>query len=204
MRQWQPRSTALRCPPIRPTRTRASFSPANLQRFDSNEDGLPQSSVYHMLRWYADLTKKVSAQQQQPQPQQQQHPHEFSDAELDAIDARAEGDRAAGLDGLRTLWGHEFASRLRLVQRYVRTLPAAARERLENAVLPGGRMAANDPNVIVKLYNEAVGLASPLGAGSLAKEIAAIEEVMRTDPRRYRKDELMQAKLRELYHLRDG
>lgn len=158
--------------------------------------GVPQSSAYTMLRWYSDLSKKVFEQQQQ------RNASEFSDAELDQIDARADADREAGLDALRTLWGHEMPTRLALVHQYVRGLPAAARDHLQNAVLPGNKLAANDVGVVQALYAEAVGQ-MPSGS-NLQKEIAKIEHTLRTDRKLYNRDPMMQARYLELLRLRDG
>lgn len=160
--------------------------------------GLPQASAHRMLTWYSELTQKVFKQQQP-----QQNTGGFSDAELDAIDARAEGDREAGMNALRVAWGHEFSARLRLVRRYVKNLPEREREHLENAVLPGGQMAANDPEIAIKLYDEATGGRLPSG-GNLQQEIEALETRMKTDRRAWFKDDAAQARLRRLYQQRDG
>ncbi|ABE43260.1 hypothetical protein [Polaromonas sp. JS666] len=161
--------------------------------------GLPQSSAYAILHWYHALSARVY--QQQSQQQQQRTTDTFSDSELAQIDERSESDREDGMDVLRVAWGHELEPRLALVRQYVRNLPAAARQKLENAVLPGGKLAANDAGVIQALHAEAVG-PMPTG-GNLALEIAEIEHALRTDRARYNRSPLMQARYLALLHLRD-
>lgn len=160
--------------------------------------GLPQASVHRMLAWYSDLTQKVFKAQQP-----QQNTGGFTDAELDAIDDRADADREAGLNALRVAWGHEFSARLGLVRRYVKNLPEREREHIENAVLPGGQMAANDPGLALKLYDEATGGHLPSG-GNLQQEINVLEARMKNDRRAWFKDDAAQARLRRLYQQRDG
>lgn len=165
--------------------------------------GADQASVRYMLWWYGELTRRLQAQQQRaPAPTRAARP--LSDAELDAIDARSESDREAALDVLRVAWGDQLPAKMRVVRAYYRNLPAPLREHIENAVLPNGVLAENDPETIARLYNEATGGSLPTGGSDLQGEIASLESRMRSDRRAWFRDEVSQHRLRRLYELRDG
>ncbi|SMF04052.1 hypothetical protein [Pseudogulbenkiania subflava] len=159
--------------------------------------GAPQRFVVTALWWLNEVSKKA---QQQPQPTA----GEISDKEWDQIERRAEQDRQAGENELRTRWGFQFATNMRVVRRYFAGLSAIEREHFENAILPGGQLALNNADVVEMLYKQAIGANNLPSGGALAAEIAQIENLMRTDRKKYLSDERLQARLRELYTARDG
>lgn len=169
---------------------------------------VPQSSVYRMLAWYADLTKKVTAQQQQQAPATRQSPSQgdtlddLSDAEYDFVMARAEADKRAGIAELQARWADDFEPKMRVARQYFAGLSASDRDYLESAITKGGVLAANSAEFIDHLYRHALG-PLPTG-GALQAEIAQLESRMKLDRRSYLKDERAQLRLRELYRRRDG
>lgn len=161
--------------------------------------GLPQASVYTMLRWYHDLTKKVIARQQQ------QNTGGFSDAGPDDIsDKEIARQQSACLAELSSRWGHELPGKLAVVRAHMKRLPGHLRDHLEFSLLPGNLLSGNHPDTIEMVYREACGLESAPSAKGLAQQIDEIEHVLRTDRKRYNRDPMMQARYRELLHLRDG
>lgn len=126
-----------------------------------------------------------------------------SDVEFAKLERRNQRALEACERELRRLWGYSFEANLKTVARYVRNLPAAEREFIENDTFPDGTMRLNSPDVILSLYNQAVGVANIQG-GNLADEIAGLEELMRNGDPKYWKSEKAQARLRALYQLRDG
>ena len=120
--------------------------------------------------------------------------------ELEADD-KADMRSAEGV--LREAVGDEYEPGLRVVARYLDSLPADQREAIENRVLPDGRRALNDPQTLLRLGMEAIG-PLPRDAGSIAREIAALEKRIRTDRGGWNRDERAQMRLRMLYRSRDG
>lgn len=161
----------------------------------------PQRFVQACLWWINQL-----GQQQQTQ-QHQQHQHaatldDLTDAEFAIVQKRAERDLENGKAILRQKWGSQYTQRMKVVQAHIANLPAVQREFLETAVCQGGMLLANAPETIERLYAEAIN--KSINPGNLAGEIAAIEQVMKTDRKRYNSDVVLQERLRALYSMRDG
>lgn len=153
--------------------------------------GATRDEIELMVNWYLGLIRDLK-RQTQPAP--------AAEPEIDFSDAELERQRQRGLDELRTRWGHSFEANLRIVRRYVAGQPAAARDLLETKMTSNGVLAANDPDLIEMIFAEATG--ANRAPSNLAGEIAEIERVMKTDRRRYNRDELMQARYRELLRIR--
>lgn len=126
------------------------------------------------------------------------------DGEWDRLVAKSELDRQQGLYELQRRWGNEFHVKMRVVQNYFGNLPERDREYFENALLPGDVVALNSPDVIEKLYFQAIGGHSLPQGSALQTEIAQIEFLIRTNRRAYNDDEALQARYRHLLTLRDG
>lgn len=156
--------------------------------------------VRKFLSAYTSLVDRLQQAQQAQQPQRQPSYgttlDDLSDAQYQLVMARAEADKRAAMDELRTRWGHEFAQKLQVVKTYFAKLPAIERDHLDSLVTQGGRLAGNSSEFIVRMYEQAVG-SRPSGA-NLQTEIDEIEHVLRTDRKRYNRDLMMQARYREL------
>lgn len=112
------------------------------------------------------------------------------------IDAQ---DRINAETVLRGVWGQSYLGNLRLINKYLDGLPAVERDEIESSTLPSGGLYLNDPDALEYLLKKASSGPSPLSA-----EIAAAEARMRTDRKRWFRDDAAQARLRELYRIRDG
>lgn len=154
--------------------------------------GAPQGVIDRMLGWYHKLDRLGTTNV----PTTKRTHITAADEEV-ALE-RCDRDRDACEAYLRSVWGHSFDSNIAVVANHVRNMRADLREHLERAVYPDGKLGLNDPEIILRLFDEANG-GTPT---DLAAAIQELEHVMRTDPRRYYRDERMQARLRHLYALR--
>lgn len=143
----------------------------------AQRSGFTQSHVQLIISWYKSLFA--------PQKDNEE-----------ATDSR---DIARAELALKDEWGSMYFQNLEVIKRHVRNLPLEERESLHER-RPNGTVKLNDPAVLRRLFNQARD-----GKGNgLQKEIAALESRMRTDRKNWIKDEAAQARLRELYRLRDG
>lgn len=152
--------------------------------------------------WWVDQLGK----QQTPQPQTQSpSQNDITDAEWKIIERRCESDKAACDAALRNYFGNQYRISMRLISEYLDTLPVQDRERLEMTVCKGGLLSGNSFEVVVGIYQAAIGANSlPSGGSAIADEIAQIERLMRTNRKAYLADERLQARYRELLTRRDG
>lgn len=162
--------------------------------------GASEKEVKTALWWVNQLGKV----QGQPQHQRQQAAtiDSLTDREYQIVKARAAKDLANAEAILKRKYGDRYPQVMAVVQAHVKNLPAVQRDFLETAVCQGGMLLANAPETVERLYAEAIG--KTINPGNLAGEIAAIEQVMKTDRRRYNADPVMQERLRALYQMRDG
>lgn len=182
------------------------FEPADrphINAFCNHMDqiGAPQQVVRLMLSWYQELGRR--AQQAQKAQAQQPQTGGVSDAEWAQIERRCESDKEATKDTLRTHWGQQWQTKLQIVLDYFHGLPAHEQDHFEYALLPGGQLGGNNPEVILRLYDQATGGALPTG-GNLQAEINMLESRMVNDRRAWFRDDAAQGRLRRLYQLRDG
>lgn len=156
--------------------------------------GADETFVRNAVWWVDEISKQLD----------QSKTGDVTDAEWQQIENNNEAYIQAGADELRVRWGHEYSARLRVVKKYYYGLSVVEREFFENALLPGGQLALNNADVIERLYMQAIGGNNLPSGPALQLEIASIERLMKTDRCAYLKDETLQARLRQLYQLRDG
>ncbi len=104
---------------------------------------------------------------------------------------------------LRNKWGNAYEQNLASAQRYLNGLSGVERDHFDN-YYNNGVHALNDAQTLEFLYKNSIGAGNLPSGSALATEIKAIESLMRTDPKSYFGDIQLQARLRELYNLRDG
>lgn len=157
-----------------------------------HQHNAPPSLAHAAIAWYNDF-----AENQQD-----------AIAELDAEQAREATDF---LRDPENGWGKDFRTNMNLVNQVLDTyFGEEAKNQLMNGRYMDGRGFFNDPTVlqgIAKLARQVNDVApiiaqDPDQLKSLHEEIDEIENVMRTDRRRYNGDEKMQARYRELLDLR--
>jgi hypothetical protein len=148
--------------------------------------GLPAEKIESTRRW---ATGAVS----------------FSEAQTVAFDATHQAETAAELRGL---WGDQFDANVASITRYLGSLPAGAGEAFLQARDDTGRALANDPAQLQRVLGMAQRRggqnvqAPPSSMADVNAQIAGIEQTMRTDRSAYNRDDLMQARYRELLTLR--
>ncbi len=104
---------------------------------------------------------------------------------------------------LRELWGDDkFVSNLLEIDKYLDSLPGNAGVVFRAARDRDGRALANNAAILQRMLGAARGSAAASLSGSLNAQIAAIEKTMRTDRKAYDRDELLQARYRELLTMR--
>jgi hypothetical protein len=109
--------------------------------------------------------------------------------EVEALD---QGDAKAAETALRTEWGNEYITNVRLVSQHVDNLPETERDVIENQPLANGYLPLNDPSFQKDLLRK-------VRTGKEGK--AEIEELMKDRGSRYWKgpDALrLQARYRDL------
>lgn len=111
---------------------------------------------------------------------------------------RADADEANL--SLQAAWGDRAGQEVQRLNSFVAALPPDEQRLFRHARDSAGRLYANDSAFLARL----AGVARARGdaAGGL-NTIEAIEGYMRTSPDAYRKDEALQARLRELYDARE-
>lgn len=160
---------------------------------------IPQRFVQACLWWMTEFGKQ-NQQQSQPQSGSQD---DITDAEWAVIEKRCPADKAACDKALRNYFGNQYKLSLKIIRDYMAQLPVQERERLEFTVCKGGLLSGNSPEILIGIYNMAIGANSlPRSGQGIAAEIAAIEKVMRENRKAYLADERLQARLRELYEMR--
>lgn len=127
---------------------------------------------------------------------------QLTDEQFDAVVQRNELAKAQTLDYLRGKWGSSFWANLRTVDDYFSQLPIAEQEHL-NQYSTGWIAGTNSPEIILFLFNQAIGAGTlPQTGAGIAAEIAAWENVMKNEPKRWRDDLRAQARYRHLLDLR--
>lgn len=164
--------------------------------------GVSEQEVLRILRWYSDellpATRKADAQERRTSAEESRM--------VERIDLE---DRDRARQQLRSEWGVEYARNVQAINRYLDAMPQADREAIESEVDASGVRGLNNPQRLNDLLQKAkastMQAATPSSVSDKIKsEIAEIENVMKTDRRRYNRDEAMQAHLRELYGMRSG
>lgn len=148
----------------------------------------PHSEIAALKQfYYRELSPRLAAQ----------HAEEIREVER-AIAA----DRSKAEAALRISWGPEFEHTRKLLQSHIQKLPPAQREKIVSEVLPNGTLAMNDPETLERLARTVRGLDRPMKAEEVDAEIRSIEAQFGT--KAYLKDEAKQARLRDLYRMRNA
>jgi hypothetical protein len=157
-----------------------------------HDEGIPQANVESMLRWYQEARSKAPA------------------PNTSAMSSRDTDDKHRAVAELQRRWGHSYDERIGDAQRYLNSLPRMHREALVAQVLPNGVRALNDPSTLTWLANQANASSAPRYPNTIRMSssdrarIDEIEAVMRTDRRRYNRDEQMQSEYRRLLAQREA
>lgn len=147
--------------------------------------GAPPNFVIKALRWYSTLDEDIRAVQAE----------------------RDRADRDEGLYQLRKDLGAGTDAAIADAVRYHRSLPLPLASALETARLPDGRLITNSPMGVRWLADLGRTMrtgTTPRQRSDSAEEIREIENVMRTDRRRYNADTQMQERYRQLISQRDA
>lgn len=113
--------------------------------------------------------------------------------------ARDAEDRSAAEAQAREVWGAQYGQNVKAIRAYLtHSLPPGVGELVMNARI-NGRALLNDPSVLFYLQQVAASMPAIPSTGDAVRDIAAIEELMGSDPKRYRRDLGLQARLRSLY-----
>lgn len=113
--------------------------------------------------------------------------------------ARDAEDRSAAEAQAREVWGSQYGQNVKAIRAYLtHSLPPGVGELVMNARI-NGRALLNDPSVLFYLQQVATSMPAIPSTGDAARDIAAIEGLMGSDPVRYRRDLGLQARLRSLY-----
>lgn len=174
---------------------------AATQKFSQN---LIQSICF-WLQSFEDLQNGVGrfAHLKQQAPTTSSDPTaNLSNADYDRVVAINDAAAAATLGYLQDLWGSSYAANLKVTQEYFSKLPAADQEYL-NQYAQNWVRGTNDAHVLLGLYRSAIGAGSlPKSGADIGREIASIENVMRTERAKYMRDDQLQARYRELLRMR--
>jgi hypothetical protein len=100
-------------------------------------------------------------------------------------------------------WGANYGANVRRIRAFVDSLPISVQDVLWDARTADNALALNDPSVLRWLLRLSQPAGSYAPAGGV-DEIKQIEHIMRTDRRRYNRDEEMQQRYRDLISMRDG
>jgi hypothetical protein len=167
----------------------------------AHDQGFSAKFVQDACWWVSEASRRLNAQQVETQAQGSA-PN--SDAEWDRLEAKALVDKQRCENEMRNRWGREYETRLRVLTHYYANLPQREKDHFEGALLPGDVAALNSPELLEKLYLQAIGGHSLPQGSNLQSEINQIQELIRTNRRAYNNDEALQQRFRRLLELRDG
>lgn len=151
-----------------------------------HEQGASQADVETLLQTYGRMRRHLAVQQA---------------AELEELDTR---DMKQAERAMRAEWGEEYATNLRLVNRYLDALPAAEREAIETERLEDGTLLLNTPEGLKRLAILARG-GGPEARTPPAEELRALRAMMRNPASEYWRGpdaERHQARYRDLLRSR--
>lgn len=186
-----------------------SFDPAmNHFAVFARQHKLSQQMVQSVCYWVQqaeDLMNGVgrfAGVQHQQTPVSSNVEDQLSDSQYEAVLAANERAIASTLGYLRDLWGSSYDANLALVKKTFAALPVAEQEHLSQ-FSSGWIKASNTPEVLLGLYRQAIGAGSlPKSGAEISREIASIENVMKTNRKEYMRDDQLQARYRELLRMR--
>lgn len=156
------------------------------------------------LQWLNKLSQHLNAQGSKPAQGRAPASYEDSlwDAEWAELDRRNEALKARTENTLRRRWGTSYTLNVQVAQEYLNNLPARERKHFDQITSQGAML--NSVEALTFLFDSAIGKASiPTSGGAVNQEINQIEQLMKVNPKAYFKDNQIQARLRELYNIRD-
>lgn len=191
--------------PNEPVRHKFNFSGISVSRedqpwvtaFANHMTGHSQDAVRAAVWWMGELAKKLNQQQQT----QSRSLDDLSDAEYAKLERKYADDAQKAEAILRREWGHSYSSNLAIADRFLHNMPANQRHQIETDVIRGVS-ALNSPDVVMWLFQQAVGVSANISGAGLAKRIAEIEHLIKVDRKAYNDSPEIQSELRELYRLR--
>lgn len=126
----------------------------------------------------------------------------LSDADYNRVVQINEQAQAQTRGYLSDLWGSSYAANMRVTNQYFQNLPTADQEFL-GQYAQNWVKGTNSVDVLLGLYKQAIGSGTlPKSGAEISREIASIENVMRTERSKYMKDDQLQARYRELLRMR--
>lgn len=156
----------------------------------AHENNLPQDVVNSQLNWWA--------QQDELQAQMQE------DEDLQYLQQSE--------DVLRNEWGEEYRKNVKIINGFLDTAPKGVKDAFLSGRTADGAPVGSHPGILKWLVsmarqtNPATTVVPGAGANAMhtiEDEIKSIENVMRTDRKKYNADAKMQQRLRDLYSARD-
>ncbi|MNJ35267.1 hypothetical protein D3C77_299980 [compost metagenome] len=174
----------------------------------AHDQGFSAKLIQDAAWWVAEAGRKLQQANVGTPPVQGRTPSsnpldDLTDAQYAQVVRNNDNARAATMGYLQDLWGSSFNANLRMVDAYYQSLPLREQRALD--VLTDGYISAlNTVEVVLGLYQQAVGSSSLPTGGALATELSEHERIMKFDRKRWNKDERLQARYRELLRIRDG
>jgi hypothetical protein len=125
---------------------------------------------------------------------------QLSEAELEQVTKINEAAKAQTYHYLEKLWGDSFTINLKMVDDYIKSLPLHEHVALD-VITTGWVFALNTKEVILGLYQQAIGVHSLPSGGAVQSEIEECQHIMKVDRKRWNSDERLQARYRTLLEL---
>lgn len=126
----------------------------------------------------------------------------LSDSQFEQVVAENERAQANTLAYFKDLWGDAYVANLRVTQEFFASLPVQEQAHL-NQLTTGYIYGSNTVTILSAVYRMAIGAGTlPTTGAEIAAEIAAWENVMKNEPKRWRDDERAQMRYRHLLDLR--
>lgn len=172
----------------------------------AQQQGFSQKFIENVCWWVNELENRMYAAQQQVRqtPVSSDPTDNLSDAEYDRVVAANEQARANTLGRLKDMWGSSYEANMRVVQRHFASLTDAEQDMLSKYTT-GWIKGTNTFEIVTSLYAQAVHAHTiPRSGAAIAQEIQNIEHYMKENRAAYMKDELTQARYRELLNLQGG
>ena len=171
----------------------------------AHDNNFSAKMVQDCCWWVTEAAKRLG--ESQGKPAQGSAPissgtDQLSDAEYNALYDYNEKQKPHTEDILRAKWKDSYQANLNMVDAYLQGLSVVEKQHFDR-FLNNGLHALNDPTVILGLWGQAIGINNiPRSGPALSDEIAAMENLMRTDRKAWFKDERLNARYRYLLDLR--
>jgi hypothetical protein len=169
-----------------------------------------QKFLSDSLWWLGELNKRLGASQGKPAqgraPISSANPlGELTDAQFDVLIKHNDQVKAQTMGVIQDKYGKYSANQvIDIAQKYLASLPARDQAHFDQwtGSWPWVHML-NTVEALEGLYNMAIGAGSlPTSGAEIAREIASIENVMKTERKKYLADNQLQARYRTLLGLR--